>query len=192
MDGQFGSPFRANAFKENNKVVISILGIGSDGKLDNTSNTLLKTNITEYLTEFRMVNDYVEVRDGRIFNLAFNIELFVNENNDSQIANSVISTVSEYFNINDHTMNEDVFLTPLIEAINNVTNVVNVLNIKAFNKIDGEYSVNPIEQTIIDPTTGEIEIVNQTIYSAEDSMFEIKFPERDIKVLLRKKVNLGV
>ena len=192
MDGQFGSPFRANAFKENNKVVISILGIGSDGKLDNTSNTLLKTNITEYLTEFRMVNDYVEIRDGRIFNLAFNIELFVNENNDSQIANSVISTVTEYFNINDHTMNEDIFLTPLVEAINNVTNVVNVLTIKVFNKIDGEYSVNPVEQTIIDPTTGEIEIINQTIYSAEDSMFEIKFPERDIKVLLRKKVNLGV
>jgi hypothetical protein len=192
MDGKFGSPFRVNAFRENNKIVLPILGIGSDGKLNNTSNSLLKSNMTEYLTEFRMVNDYVEVRDGRIFNLAFNIELFVNENNDNQIANSVITAVRDYFNINNHQMNEDIFLTPLIEVINNVTNVVNVLSLKTFNKVGGQYSVNPIEQTISDPVTGEIEVVNQTIYSAEDSMFEIKYPERDIKVFLRKKTNLGV
>ncbi len=67
MPGRFGSPFRANAFKINNKVVISILNIGSDGTLSNTSNTLLKNNITEYLSEFRMINDYVEVKDGKIF-----------------------------------------------------------------------------------------------------------------------------
>jgi hypothetical protein len=192
MDGKFGSPFRANAFRENNKIVIPILGIGSDGKLNNTSNSLLKENITEYLTEFRTVNDYVEVRDGRIFNLAFEIDLFIQELNDNQIANSVITTVNDYFNVNDHNMNEDIFLTPLIEAINNVAGVVNVLSLKVFNKVGGQYSNNPVEQNISDISTGEIEIINQTIYSTEDSMFEIKFPEKDIKVLLRKKTNLGV
>lgn len=192
MDGKYGSPFRANAFRENNKIVIPILGIGSDGKLNNTSNSLLKSNITEYLTEFRMVNDYVEVRDGRIFNLGFQIDLFVQEQNDNQIANSVITTVTDYFDVNDHQMNEDIFLTPLVEAINNVAGVVNVLSLKVFNKVGGQYSLNPVEQNISDTSTGEIEIINQTIYSTEDSMFEIKFPERDIKVLLRKKTNLGV
>ena len=34
MPGQFGSPFRANAFKQNNKVVISILDIGDDENVD--------------------------------------------------------------------------------------------------------------------------------------------------------------
>ena len=29
--------------------------------------------------------------------------------------------------------------------------------------------------------------INNTIYSTEDSMFEIKYPAKDIKVLLRKK-----
>lgn len=192
MDGKFGSPFRVNAFRENNKIVLPILGIGSDSKLSNSSNTLLKNNITEYLTEFRTVNDYVEVRDGRIFNLAFDIDLFVQEQNDNQIANAVITTISDYFNINNHKMNEDIFLTPLVEAINNVSGVVNILSIKVYNKVGGQYSNNPVEQNISDDTTGEIEIINQTIYSTEDSMFEIKYPEKDIKVLLRKKTNLGV
>lgn len=191
MDGKFGSPFRTNAFKENNKIVIPILGIGSDGKLNNTSNSLLKDNITEYLTEFRMVNDYVEVRDGRIFNLAFDVDLFVAEQNDNKIASSVISTISDYFNINNSNINEDIFLSPLIEAINNVNGVINILSLKVYNKTGGQYSNNVVEQTISDNNNGEILVVNQTIYSTEDSMFEIRFPEKDIKVLLRKKTNLS-
>lgn len=192
MDGKYGSPFRANAFKENNKVVIPIIGIGSDNKLSNTSNTLLKSNISEYLSKYRTVNDYVEIRDGRIFNLGFNVELFVGEQNNNQIANSVISTITQYFDVNKHQMNEDIYLTPLVEAINNVAGVVNVIKLKVFNKVGGQYSNNSVEQTISDNTTGEILIMDQTIYSTEDSMFEIRFPQKDIKVLLRKRTNLGI
>jgi len=62
MPGKYGSPFRANAFKLNNKVIISILNIGADGKLLNTSNSLQKENISEYLSQYRMINDYIELR----------------------------------------------------------------------------------------------------------------------------------
>ena len=89
-------------------------------------------------------------------------------------------------------MNEDIYLTPLIEIINNVEGVVNILNITVYNKVGGQYSINPIPQEIVNQLTGEIKIQNQTIYSAEDSMFEIKYPEKDIRVFLRKKTNLGI
>jgi hypothetical protein len=191
MNGRYGSPFRANAFRENNKVIIPILGIDSSARLNNVSNSLLKSNISEYLSNLRMVNDYVEIRNGRIFNLAFNIEVFVTNQNQNQIANSIIQSVISFFNINDKQMNQDIYITPLIEQINNVEGVVNVLSVVAFNKVGGQYSLNPIEQTINDFRTGQIELINQTIYSTEDSMFEIKFPERDIKVIMKKKVNLS-
>jgi len=76
MPGKFGSPFRANAFKQNNKVVIATLSIGADGKLSNTSNTLLNQNISEYLTEYRMINDYVQITNGRIYNHTIFSEIF--------------------------------------------------------------------------------------------------------------------
>ena len=191
MSGRYGSPFRANAFRENNKVVIPMLGLDSSGKLSNTSNSLLKSNISEYLSNLRMVNDYVEIRDGRIFNLAFDIEVFVTNQNQNQIANSIIQGVVSFFDINEKQMNQDIFITPLIEQINNVQGVINVLSISVFNKVGGQYSVNPVEQALRNSTTGEIQLINQTIYSTEDSMFEIKFPERDIKVIMRKKANLS-
>ena len=187
MPGKFGSPFRANAFKINNKVLISILNIGSDGKLSNTSNTLLKDNITEYISEFRMVNDYVEVKDGKIFNLAFDIDVYVENIADNQIANSIITIVRDYFNVNNYEMNQDIFLGRLQTQILAANGVINIVGIKVYNKVGGNYSNNTVSQAITNTTTGEITIINNTIYSAEDSIFEIKYPEKDIKVLLRKK-----
>lgn len=189
MPGKYGSPFRANAYKENNKVVISILDIGADGKLSNTSNTLLKTNIAEYLSQYRMINDYIEIKDGKIFNLAFDIDIYVENIADNQIANSVITIVKDYFDINSHEMNEDIFLGQLQTKILEANGVLNVISITAYNKVGGNYSSNPIQQEISDTKTGQIVLTNNTIYSTQDSMFEIKYPEKDIKVLMRKRTN---
>jgi hypothetical protein len=188
MPGKFGSPFRANAFKLNNKVILSVLGIGADGKLSNTSNTLLKTNIAEYLTEYRMVNDYVEIKDGRIYNLAFDIDVYVANIADNQIANSIITIVRDYLDVNNYQMDENIFLGPLQRQILQANGVINVISITVYNKVGGQYSNNVISQEIVNPLTGEIQIINNTIYSTEDGMFEIKYPEKDIKVLMRKSV----
>lgn len=190
MPGKFGSPFKVNAFKENNKIIISILDLDSDGKLSNTSNNLLKNNIAEYLSNYRMVNDYVEVRDGRIFNIAIDVFLYVNNGNDNIVINNVIRIISDYFNVNDRKMNEDILLTKLTNNIMSVEGVNNLLDIKFYNKVGDNYSINPIEQEIINENTGEIKIINNTIYSTEDSMFEIKYPEKDIRVFLKKRVDL--
>jgi len=192
IPGNYGSPFRVNGFKENNKVILPILSVDSSGNLNNTSNSVLKENIAEYLSEYRMVNDYVEVRDGRIFNLAFDIEAYVENINQNQIANSIINAVSSYFDITTRQMNEDVYLGPLYETINNVVGVINVLDVTVYNKVGGQYSVNTISQEISNTTTGQIVIQNNTVYSTEDSMFEIKYPNKDIRVFLKTKTNLNV
>lgn len=187
MPGKFGSPFRANALKQDNKVVIPILDIGADGKLSNTSNSLLKENIAEYLSQYRMINDYIEIRDGKIFNLAFDIDVYVENIADNQIANSIITIVRNYLDINNYEMNEDIFLGRLQKEILAANGVINVIDIKVYNKQGGNYSNNVVSQDILDTTTGQIKIINNTIYSTEDSMFEIKYPEKDIRVFLRKK-----
>ena len=159
-----------------------------NGKLSNSSTSLLKENIAEYLTEYRMVNDYIEVRDGKIYNLALTIDVYVANIADNQIANSIITLVTNFFDINNHQMDENIFLGPLQTEILTANGVINVIDIIVYNKVGGQYSNNTISQEIVDPATGEIQIINNTIYSTEDGMFEIKYPQTDIKVLLRKSV----
>ena len=189
MPGEFGSPFRANAFKENNKIVIPILSIGSDGKLSNTSNSLLKENMTEYLSQYRMINDYIEVRNGRIFNLAFDVELYIENISNEQVANNVISIVRNFFDINNYEMNTDIFIGRLEKEILEANGVINVIDIKVYNKIGGDYSKNVTSQEFLNTSTGEINLINNTIYSATDSMFEIKYPEKDIRIFPKKRIN---
>lgn len=191
MPGKYGSPFKANAFKENNKVVISIIGLGTDGKLNNTSNTLLKENIAEYLTEYRMINDYIEVRDGQIYNLALTFDLFISDSvNQGELANNVIQAVSDYFNVNNEQMNQDIFLGDLLNSINDINGVINILSTKVYNKVGNGYSLNEINQEYANASTKEIKLINNTVYSSEDSMFEIKYPQKDIVLYLRKKTEL--
>jgi hypothetical protein len=87
-------------------------------------------------------------------------------------------------------MNQDIFIGTILEGINNVVGVINVISYKVYNKVGGQYSLNEIEQPYIDNTTREIELIDNTIYSSFDSMFEIKFPNSDISFSLKKRSNL--
>jgi len=187
MPGKFGKPFRVNGFKENNKVVISILGLDDNGKLNNTSTSVLKENISEYIKNYRMINDYIEIRDAKIINISVNIDLYVQDFSDSEIANNIIRIISDYFNINDNFLNEDIYIGDLINSINDATGVINVMSWKFFNKVGGRYSLNETTIPYVDDNTREIRLFNNTLYSDKDSMFEIKFPEKDIVVRLFRR-----
>lgn len=192
MPPKFGRPFRVNTMKIDNKVMISILGLNSDGKLDNQSTNVLKENIANWISQKRMINDYVEIKDGRIFNLGYQISVYIDENIPSNIiAKNVINEVIKFHDIQNRQMGENIYLGYLIEAINNVTGVINVIDYKLYNKVNNGYSLNEIEQPLKEQNTREIQLIDNTLFNSQDAMFEIKYPEKDIVVLLKKKNQLG-
>lgn len=188
MPGSFGTPFRSNVWEEQNKIIVGVITLDENGKLSNTTNTTLNQNISEYLSDFRMMNDYIAVRPGRVFNLGFDIDLFVDKNvTKSEIISNVISVVSKYFDITDQEMGENIYLSQLTEQINNVAGVLNIVDMKVYNKVgNGLYSLNEVNQPYTDSTTRQIDLMGMyTLFAEPDSMFEIKYPERDIRVSVR-------
>ena len=73
MHPRYGCPFRLNAIEDNNKIVISCLGLNSQGKLDSGLPEIMKNNIVEYLKEYKTLGDYIELRSGKIYNLSFEL-----------------------------------------------------------------------------------------------------------------------
>jgi hypothetical protein len=190
MPGKYGAPFRVNAFKENNKVVIPILGLDANGKLSNISSSLMKQNIANYLSNYRMVNDYIEVRDGEVFDIAIDIDVYAgNQNSNTEISNNLITLTTNFFNINAHQMFENIYIGDLNNILSQSPGVINILGIKIYNKVGGNYSMNIVPQAFSDTTTNQINLINQTLYAAEDSMFQIRYPSKDIRVFLRKNTN---
>jgi hypothetical protein len=188
MPGQFGVPFRCGVFEEQNKVKVYVMGLDANSKLSNESTSALRENIATYLSDFRMLNDYVSISNGKIINLSFEIDLYVDKKlPQSQIVTEVIKNVKEYMDINKFDMGDNIYLSPLLETINNVGGVLNVIDIRVYNKIgEGKYSLNEISQPYIDTLTRQIDISEDyTIFGEPTSMFEIKFPNMDIMVRVK-------
>lgn len=184
MPGKFGVPFRMQVSEKQNKVEFAILGLDSNGKLSNSSTNTLKENMASWLSDYRMINDYVLIRDGKIINLGFDIDLFVDKAfNQGEVINNTINAVKNYFDINKWQMGQNIFLAQLIETINNVAGVLNVIDIKIYNKFGGKYSVNQTSQRYLNSETRQIDLTDDfALFGEYDTMFEIKFPNSDIKV----------
>jgi hypothetical protein len=188
MPGTFGIPFRNNVSERQNKIDIAILGLDSTGKLTNTSTNTLKENIASWLADYRMINDYVLTRDGKVFDLGFEIDIFIDKAfSKGEVIAGVISSVQKYFKVQDWDMGDNVYLSQLVENINNVDGVLNVIDFKIFNKTGTPYSSNVTVQDIVDNTTLQINLTEDFALFAEyDSMFQVRFPEQDIKVRVKE------
>ncbi len=183
MPGDFGAPFRSGIFEHQNKVAIYILSLGPDGKLKNESNSTLKENITNYLSDYRMINDYIQINDGKIINLGVTIDLFIEKGfAQTQIMGQALNVTSEYLNKDKFQMGDNIYVGQLVEKLNNINGVLNVVDLKFYNKIgDGKYSINKVSQPIIDDVTGEIDLLGDfTLYGEPTGIFEVKYPEIDI------------
>jgi hypothetical protein len=186
MPGKFGVPFRTSVWEERNKINVCILALDENSKLTNQLTSTLKHNIAEYLADYRMVNDYVTIKNGQIINLAFEADLFTDKATpQGEIISGVISSISDYMDINKWTMGDNIYLSQLIENINNVAGVLNVTDLRVYNKVNenGKYSYNEIAQPLLDSGTRQIDLLGKyTLFGAPNAMFEVKYPNKDIKV----------
>ena len=188
---KYGTPFRVGVSEENNKIMAYVLGIDSEGKLTATLPLTLIKNMQDYLSEYRMINDFVEIKSGKIINLGFNVDVFIDKNyNKSDVITNVINTIYEYMDINKHNMGDDIFIGDLEKEINRTDGVISLIDLKVYNKFGEGYSETKTEQEIVvDPTDStadeyQIDLVasESVLISEGDTMFEIKHPERDIIV----------
>ncbi len=188
MSGRFGVPFRTGVWEERNKINVSILALDSDNKLTTQATSALKQNISEYLADYRMLNDYITIKNGRVINIGFEVDLFIEKSiPKGDVINNVITTIKEYLDINKWDMGDNIYLSQLVENINNVGGVLNVTDLRVFNKVNenARYSLNEIAQPYIDETTRQVDLLGKyTLFGAPNSMFEIKYPNTDIKVTI--------
>jgi hypothetical protein len=188
MRGRFGVPFRTGVWEERNKINVSVLALDSDNKLTTQSTSALKQNIGEYLADYRMLNDYIAIKNGRVINIGFEVDLFIEKSiPKGDVISNVITTIKEYLDINKWEMGDNIYLSQLVENINNVGGVLNVTDLRVFNKVNqnARYSLNEIAQPYIDDETRQVDLLGKyTLFGAPNSMFEIKYPNTDIKVTI--------
>jgi hypothetical protein len=165
-----------NANEINNPFAINLylLGYNRDGHLTQL-NKAIKQNLKTYLNEYRILTDGVNIIDGFIVNIGIDFEITVLDSyNKSEVLTQCINELKNFFVIDKWSFNQTINLSEIELTIANVEGVSSVPKLEISNKCTGRYSPN--SYNIMAATKDKI------VYpSLDPCVFEIKFPNSDIK-----------
>jgi len=182
----FGAPAKVNVIEEDNKVRIKLLSYDNNGNLINTVSNTLKNNIVNYLSQYRMLNDYIDIESGEVVDFRLEIDMVIDRNvNQTEVLRTAISEVTSYFSIDRRKMGDPLFIGDVYRILGNINGIVNVIDIRVFNQIGGEYSSSEVAQPYKDNVTKEIAQTDMTIYMKANQIYQLRFPNKDIKIRVK-------
>ena len=142
-----------------------------------TPSTALKQNISTYLSQYRMINDSVNLKDAFIINIGVNFDIIVlPEYNNNQVLASCITALQNYFNIDNWSINQPIILRDIYVLLDQIEGVQTVKNINIVNKVGENLGYSKYAYDINSST------INNVVYpSLDPSIFEVKYPNTDIQ-----------
>ena len=153
-----------------------VLSYDGDTKL-RTASSIIKRNLKTYLSEYRMINDAINIKDAFIINIGviFNIVVRPNYNNNETLTKCIV-VLTEYFNIKNWQINQPIILGDLYLLLDRVEGVQTVKNISIDNLAGTNLGYSEYAYDVIGAT------IDDVVYPSIDPMvFEVKFPNTDIK-----------
>ena len=153
-----------------------VLSFDVDSKL-RTASQALKQNLSTYLSQYRMVNDSISIKDAFIINIGVNFDIIVLPNyNSNEVLTKCIVALQDFFAIKNWQINEPIVLRDLYVVLDNIEGVQTVKNITISNKVGVNLGYSEFAYDVAGAT------LSGTVYPSLDPMiFEVKYPNQDIQ-----------
>ena len=175
---KFLSNKKSNVKEKNNPFAVNLYVLGYDTNKRLTSlNKAVKENLKTYLNEFRMLTDGVNLLDGFIINIGLDFEIRVyRDYNKREVLTNCITALKDYFEADKWTFNMPINIGEVEMLIGNIEGVQSVVKTEFKNLCGGTSGYSPNSYDVTGATK------NKQIYpSLDPSIFEVKFPDRDIR-----------
>ena len=142
-----------------------------------TASPALKSNLTTYLSQYRMVNDAVSIKDAFIVNIKIGFDIItLPEFNSNQVLFECITVLKDYFNIDKWQINQPIILRNIYILLDKIKGVQTVKDITITNLSGINLGYSPYSYDI------EAATISNVIYpSLDPSIFEVKYPDQDIQ-----------
>ena len=152
-----------------------ILSYDANKNLRIASDTL-KRNLSTYLSEYRMINDSIDIKNAYIINIQCSFEIVVNPNfNNSETLTLAITGLQDYFNIDNWQINEPIIIQNIYVLLSKIPGVQIVKNIEISNLTGASLGYSDFAYDTTSAT------INGVVYPSIDPMvFEVKYPNQDI------------
>jgi hypothetical protein len=186
MPSQFGAPAKVAITENNNKIIVQLLSYDTSGKLTSIVSNTLKQNVANYLSNYRMINDYISVVTAEVIDLGIDVSIVLDTaQNSGQVITDVINRISDYFNPQFRELGQNVYISELNRIIQSQNGVLTVTEVKIFNKVGGQYSSAETSMEYEDPETKQIKPVDDTIFAQPSQVYQVRYPNKDIRVSVK-------
>ena len=186
MPAEFGAPAKVSITENDNKILIQILSYDTSGKLTNIVSNTLRQNIANYLSNYRMMNDYISIFTAEVIDLGVEVSIVLDSaQNSGQVISSVIDKISTYFNPQTRELGQNVYLSEIKSLIQNTNGVLTVAGLDIFNQVGGQYSSAETSMPYTDTETKLISTVDDTIFAQPSQVYQIRYPSKDIKISVK-------
>ena len=181
MPNKFGIIKRVSVVNDpsatNRRMAIYIASEGNDGKLTN-ANDRLKQNIKNWLSQYKSLNDVIDIYDAKIVNFGVDFKVSI----DPQFSNENIlsrcnAAIRDYFS-NQSYIGEPIYITRLYAILSKVEGVADVKKVNVYQKTGGNYSMVRMNFKEAMSQDGTF------IKTPKNVIMELKFPTTDVKGVL--------
>ena len=161
-----------------NPLALNLYTLGYDGnkKLIPLS-PAVKENLKQYLGQYRIITDAVNIKNAYIINIGVDFEIItMRGQNKREVLLRCVKTIKDFFEIDNWQINQPISTADLIYELGLVEGVQTVTDVSVKNLWDENlgYSGNIYD---IDEAYR-----NKVLYPSMDpSIFEVRFPNQDIK-----------
>jgi hypothetical protein len=194
MPSQFGAPAKVAITEENNKIIIKMLAYDESGSLTEIVSNTLKNNVANYLSNYRMINDYISIQSANVIDLGINIDVVLdNSQNQGTVISQIVNVITEYMSPSNRQMGQNVYVSEIRRLVQSENGVISVADIQVFNKIGGQYSSSQTSQRYANEDTKQIELIDDTIFAEPSQTYQLRFPSKDVIVRVKnlKTVNFS-
>jgi hypothetical protein len=142
-----------------------------------TASSALKQNLITYLSQYKMVGDSVNVKDGFVINIGVNFDIIVlPDYNSNEILTKCVLALQDYFKIDNWQINQPIILRDIYILLDRIEGVQTVKNIEINNLVGENIGYSPYAYDVKGAT------INNVVYPSLDPMiFEVKYPNTDIQ-----------
>src|SRR5210317_502800 len=163
-----------------------VLGYTADRKLTQL-NQAVKQNLKTYLSQYRILTDAINIKDGYIINVGVRFSIIVRSGyNKNEVLFRAIQAVKRHFDIQKRQINQPIVLNDIAYVISLVEGVISVVPPQD-NNPDKNIVVIENKHKVSEGYSGNIYDTDSAtrdgiVYpSLDPSIFELKYPNIDIQ-----------
>ena len=177
MPSKFGAIKRANISQDSNSskrnLNLYVIAENQNANLTTASDSL-KENVKQWLNQYKMINDSIDILDAGIVNIGINFELIGELEKDfTLVLNDAIDALKQKYETK-FNLGEPIYISDIYSTLNDVDGVVDTKNVQIVRKFGSGYS--SVQYDIDSNTSSDGRLVR----IPENLIFEIKNLDSDI------------